>query len=182
MGLDARSRNRTPSGHATLLQTQHTRRTAPRPRVRALRAAVPARFPLLPALTCSLRAASVFLTVRALDGRRAYGLLYFAAVRRRTCRVGRSQLGDSPQLLALRRLSPREPSVPVAYALAQLGLLNTELFTGELRVRVAISVSLRVSESVVHDGLLICAVSSDGRRCWCSTNDLTVTTAHATPS
>ena len=32
-----------------------------------------------------------------------------------------------PQLLALGRLSPREPPVPVAYVLAQLGLLNAEL-------------------------------------------------------
>ena len=66
-----------------------------------------------------------------------------------------------PQLLALGRLSPREPPVPVAYVLAQLGLLNTELFTGDLRVRVAITVSLRVSLHE-HDGLLICTVSSDG--------------------
>lgn len=64
-----------------------------------------------------------------------------------------------PQLLALGRLSPREPPVPVAYVLAQLGLLNTELFTGDLRVRVAITVSLRVSLHE-HDGLLICAVSA----------------------
>lgn len=66
-------------------------------------------------------------------------------------------------MLGLRRLSPREPPVPVAYALAQLGHLNTELSTGDLRVLVAITVSLRVwawlSE---HDGLLICTVSSDG--------------------
>jgi len=43
-------------------QTPHTGRTAQRPPVRALCAAIPARSPLLPALTRSLRAASVFLT------------------------------------------------------------------------------------------------------------------------
>jgi len=40
----------------------HTRRTAQRPGVRALRAAFPARSPLLPARMRSLRAASMFLT------------------------------------------------------------------------------------------------------------------------
>ena len=70
--------------------------------------------------------------------------------------------GGGPQLLALRRLSPREPPVPVAYALAQLGLLNTELFTGDLRVRGHITVMLRVSSCRIHDGLLIRAVSADG--------------------
>jgi hypothetical protein len=70
-------------------------------------------------------------------------------------------VGGDPQLLGLRRLSPREPSVPVAYALAQLGHLNTELSTGDLRVRIAIMVSLRVW-LFEHDGLLICAVNSDG--------------------
>jgi hypothetical protein len=40
----------------------HERRTAQRPRVRALRAAIPARSPLLPALTRSHRAASIFPT------------------------------------------------------------------------------------------------------------------------
>jgi hypothetical protein len=43
-------------------QRPHTGRTAPCPRVRALCAAVPARSPLLPAKTYSLRAASVFPT------------------------------------------------------------------------------------------------------------------------
>ena len=76
-------------------------------------------------------------------------------------KTDRSKVGGGPQLLGLRRLSPREPPVPVAYVLAQLGLLNTQLFTGDLRVRVAITVSLRVSLHE-HDGLLICAVSSDG--------------------
>ena len=66
-----------------------------------------------------------------------------------------------PQLLALRRLSPREPPVPMAYALAQLGHLNTELSTGDLRVCAAITVLLSV-RWVEHDGLLICAVSADG--------------------
>jgi hypothetical protein len=70
-------------------------------------------------------------------------------------------VGGGPQVLGLRRLSPREPPVPVAYALAQLGHLNTELSTGDLRVLVAITVSLRVW-LFEHDGLLICTVSSDG--------------------
>src|SRR5690348_9698152 len=47
------------------------------------------------------------------------------------------------------------------HALAHLGLLNTELSTGDLRVRVAITV-LRGVWWVEHDGLLICAVSADG--------------------
>jgi len=65
---------------------------------------------------------------------------------------------SGPQLLAFRRLSPCEPPVPVAYALAQPGPLNSELSTGDLRVRVAITVLLRVRR-VEHDGLLICAVT-----------------------
>lgn len=39
-----------------------------------------------------------------------------------------------PQLLALRRPSPHEPLVPVAYVLAQPGPLDTELITATLRV------------------------------------------------
>ena len=70
-------------------------------------------------------------------------------------------MGGGPQLLGLRRLSPREPPVPVAHALAQLGHLNTELSTGDLRVLVAITVSLRVW-LFEHDGLLTGTVSSDG--------------------
>ena len=54
-----------------------------------------------------------------------------------------------------------EPPVPVAYALARLGHLNTELRPGDLRVRAAIAVSLRVW-LFEHDGLLIRAVSADG--------------------
>jgi hypothetical protein len=50
----------------------------------------------------------------------------------------------------------------VANARAQLGPLNTELGTGDLRVRAAITVSLRVQAWSEHDGLLICAVSSNG--------------------
>ena len=67
------------------------------------------------------------------------------------------------QLLTLRRLSPREPPEPMACARAQLGPSNTELGTGELRVRAAITVSLRVQAWSEHDGLLlIYAVSADG--------------------
>jgi hypothetical protein len=41
--------------------------------------------------------------------------------------------------------------------------LNTELGTGDLRIRAAITVSLRVWWLVRdHDGLLICAISADG--------------------
>jgi hypothetical protein len=40
--------------------------------------------------------------------------------------------------------------------------LNTELGTGDLRVRAAITVSLRVQAWSEHDGLLICAVSANG--------------------
>jgi len=39
--------------------------------------------------------------------------------------------------------------------------LNTELSTGDLRVRAAITVALRVW-LFEHDGLLICAIGSDG--------------------
>lgn len=48
-----------------------------------------------------------------------------------------------PQLLALRGPPPHEPPVPVAYVLAQLDPLNTELSTGDRRVRAAITVTLR---------------------------------------
>ena len=119
------------------------------------------------------------LCLRALaqDSRGAYRLLYLAAVRtagrsgasvavshfvrRRTCQTDRSQVGGGPQPLAHRRLSPRDPPTPVAYALAQLGHLNSELNAGHLCVRAAITVLLRVS-GYEHRGLLICAVSSDG--------------------
>ena len=97
----------------------------------------------------------------AQDSRSAHGLLYLTAVRRHTCHTDRSQVGDGPQLLVLRGLLPREPLVPVAYALAHLGPLDTELSTGDGRVRVAITVSLRVLR-VEHDRLLISAISSDG--------------------
>jgi hypothetical protein len=51
----------------------------------------------------------------------------------------------------------------VECARAQLGPSNTELITGELRVRAAITVSLRVYAWLSeHDGLLICAISADG--------------------
>ena len=49
------------------------------------------------------------------DSRSAHGLLYVPAVRRRTCQKDRSQVDGGPQLLALRRPSPHEPPVPVAY-------------------------------------------------------------------
>jgi hypothetical protein len=97
----------------------------------------------------------------ALSSRCAHGLLYVTAVRRRTCQKDRSQVGGGPQPLALRRLSPREPPVPVAYVLAQLGPLDTELSTGDRRVRPAITVSLRVW-LFEHGGLLTGTVSSDG--------------------
>ena len=51
-----------PGPAQTPVHAPHTGRTAQRPRVRAQCAAIPARSPLLPALTRSLRAASVFLT------------------------------------------------------------------------------------------------------------------------
>src|ERR1022692_516380 len=59
-----------------------------------------------------------------------------------------SQAGGSPQLLALRWLSPREPAIPVAYALTQLGPPNVLL-------------ARLLSE---HDGPLICAICSDAPR------------------
>ena len=74
----------------------------------------------------------------------AHGLLYLAAVRRRTCQKDRSQVDGGPQLLALRRPSPHEPPVPVAYVLAQLNPLDTELSTGDRRVLAAITATLRV--------------------------------------
>ena len=74
----------------------------------------------------------------------AYGLLYVTAVRRRACQKDRVRW-MGPQLLALRRPSPREPPVPVAYVLAQLGPLDTELSTGDRRVLAAITATLRVS-------------------------------------
>ena len=67
-------------------------------------------------------------------------------------------MDGGPQLLALRRLSPREPPVPVAYVLAQLGPLDTELSTGDRRVRAAITATLRVWW-FEHDGLLTGTVS-----------------------
>lgn len=62
----------------------------------------------------------------------------------------RSQVGGGPQPLALRRRSPRKPPVPAAYALARLGHSNTELSTGDLRVRAAITVLLRVWWQIDH--------------------------------
>ncbi len=53
-------------------QCPHTGRTAQRPQVRALRAAFPARSPLLPARTRSLRAASAFLTTPPHKAERAW--------------------------------------------------------------------------------------------------------------
>jgi hypothetical protein len=64
-----------------------------------------------------------------------------------------------PQLLVLRRPSPREPPVPVAYVLAQPGPLDTKLSTGHRRVRAAITVPLRVFWVYEHDGLLTGTVS-----------------------
>ena len=64
-----------------------------------------------------------------------------------------------PQLLAPLRFLPREPPVPVAYVLAQLGPLDTELSTGDRRVRAAITATLRVFEWIEHDGLLTGTVS-----------------------
>jgi len=52
---------------------------------------------------------------------------------------------DFSRLLALRRLPPREPAEPVAYALAQLGPLNTELSAAggsPLQVRVVLAAKL----------------------------------------
>jgi hypothetical protein len=89
----------------------------------------------------------------ALSSRCAHRLLYLTAVRRRNCQKDRSQVDGGPQLLALRRPSPHEPPVPVAYVLAQLDPLDTELSTGDLRVRAAITVTLRVLW-YEHDGLL----------------------------
>jgi hypothetical protein len=51
-----------PGGPRTPCTVPRSACTAQRPRVRALCAAFPSRFPLVPALTRSLRAASVFLT------------------------------------------------------------------------------------------------------------------------
>jgi hypothetical protein len=103
--------------------------------------------------------------------RSAHRLLYPTAVRRRTCQTDRSQVGGGLQLLALRRLPPHEPPIPVAYPLAQLGPLNTELSAAggsALQVRVALTASLLCLPKVLlrvwwyeQDGLLICAVSSD---------------------
>jgi hypothetical protein len=92
-------------------------------------------------------------------------------LRLRTRQTNRRQVGGGPQMLALRGLSPREPAIPVAYALAQLGPLNTEISAAggsALQARVLITasllclpeVSLRVWWSE-QDGLLICAISSD---------------------
>ena len=67
-------------------------------------------------------------------------------------------MDGGPQLLALRRPSPHEPPVPVAYVFAQLDPLDTELSTGDLRVRAAITVTLRVLW-YEHDGLLTGTVS-----------------------
>lgn len=79
----------------------------------------------------------------ALSSLCAHGLLYVTAVRRRTCqRIVARWIG--PQLLAHRRPSPHEPPVPVAYVLAQLGPLDTELSTGDRRVLAAITATLRV--------------------------------------
>ncbi len=98
--------------------------------------------------------------VAAHDGCSAHRLRYPTALRLRTCQGESSQVGGSPQPLALRRLSPREPAIPVAHVFEQLGHLNTELSAGQLRVGAAITVLLRVLW-VEQDGLLICAVSSD---------------------
>lgn len=70
-------------------------------------------------------------------------------------------MDGGPQLLASRRFLPRKPPVPVAYVLAQLGPLDTELSTGDRRVRGAITATLRVW-LFEHDGLLTGTVSSDG--------------------
>jgi hypothetical protein len=95
----------------------------------------------------------------ARDSRSAHRLLYLTAVRRRTSQTDRSQVGGGPQLLAPRRLLPRESPVPVGYALAQFGPLDTELSAADRRVRTAITVSLRIW-LFEHDGLLISVVSS----------------------
>ena len=80
----------------------------------------------------------------ALSSLCAHGLLYVTAARRRTCQKDRSQVDGGPELLALRRPSPHEPPVPVAYVLAQLDPLDTELSTGDRCVLAAITVTLRV--------------------------------------
>jgi|ERR1035438_1555464 hypothetical protein len=86
-----------------------------------------------------------------------------------------SQAGGSPQLLALRWLSPREPAIPVAYALTQLGPSNIELSVaggsaggGAFQAFVPLTsfppnvlLARLLSE---HDGPLICAICSDAPR------------------
>ena len=96
----------------------------------------------------------------AQGGRSAPGLLYSSAVR----------LSCWPRRLGLRGLPQREPAIPVAYCLAQLRLLNTELILAgspALQAFVPVTASLLYPPKVlrrwiVHDGLLICAVGSDG--------------------
>ena len=76
-----------------------------------------------------------------------------------------------PQLLALRRRSPCEPAIPVPYALAQFGPLNTELSAAggiALRAREPFTASLlRVPKFLLRwwcweqGSLLICAICTD---------------------
>jgi hypothetical protein len=83
---------------------------------------------------------------------------------------------SSPQLLVLRWLPPGEPAEPVAYALTQLGPLNTELSAAggsAFQAFVPLTSGLLHMPSVLrgwpltrlseHDGLLICAIRSDAR-------------------
>jgi hypothetical protein len=74
------------------------------------------------------------------------------------------------QLLTFRRLSPRQPAIPVAYAFAQFGPLNTELSAAggsALRARVLITAKLLCLLQVMlrwwseQDGLLICVITFD---------------------
>jgi hypothetical protein len=82
----------------------------------------------------------------------------------------------APQLLVLRWLPPGEPAEPVAYALTQLGPLNTELSAAggsAFQAFVPLTSGLLHMPSVLrgwpltrlseHDGLWICAIGSDAR-------------------
>lgn len=80
------------------------------------------------------------------------------------------QICPGSRLLTLRGLSPREPAIPVADALAQLRPLNAELSAAggsALQARVLITTSLLCLSKVSlrcsweQDGLLICAIGSD---------------------
>jgi hypothetical protein len=83
-------------------------------------------------------------------------------------------VGSSPQPLLLRWLPPREPAIPVAYALTELGPLYTELSAAggrAFQAGVPLTTGLLHMPKVLrgrpltglpeHDGLLICAIRSD---------------------